>query len=193
MKASRLSGIAIVSIADGTKEGTVRDVVLEPNRRRVVALTIRPTGGRNDKLVPVKEIHSAGRDAITIPNTDVLKEEHPVRGDGEVYLSELKGTKALADTGEVVGTISEVEIDPNSFAILGYELTTGVWSGLTGSRKRLPADERVHYGRDVLIVRESMPAAEVKESRAEVKESRAEAKENRAEARAKEKAHSRRH
>ncbi len=153
MKASQLRDKAIVSIADGSKQGTVRDLVMEPNRRRVVAITVKPSGGGNDKTIPVKEVHSAGRDAITIRDADVLQEEQPIRGDGQIRLSKLIGTKALTDTGHVVGSISEVEIDPDDFAIIGYDLTTGVMSSLTGSRQRIAADNKVHYGRDVLVVR----------------------------------------
>ncbi len=173
MKASRLRGIAVVSIAEATKEGTVRDLVLDPNRRRVVALSIRPTGGGADKVVSVKNIHSIGRDAVTITDAEVLRGEHPVRGDGEIYLTKLKGTKALTDKGEIIGTVAEVEVDPDNFSIIGYQLSTGFMSELTGNRKSLPADERVRYGRDALMVQETGPTVRGKESRAE---SRAEEK-----------------
>jgi uncharacterized protein YrrD len=169
MRASQLRGLAVVSIAEATKEGTVQDVVLEPNRRRMAGLSVRPTGGGNDKALSVKDLHSVGRDAITIRDAEALREEPPARGNGEVYLSRLKGMKAMTDTGQIIGTIAEVEIDPTNFAIIGYELSTGVISDLTGNRRKLPADGNIHYGRDVLIVRESAAAAPTKEGRAEEK------------------------
>ena len=165
MKASRLNGIAVVSIADATKEGTVRDTVLDPNRRRVVALSIQPTGGGPQKTVSVKDVHSVRRDAVTIRDRDVLRQEHPIRGDSEVMQSKLKGKRVLTERGKVIGNVAEVEIDPESFSIIGYELSTGFMSDLTGNREKLSADDNVHFGRDVFIVSEPGSARQPSEGR----------------------------
>jgi len=160
MKASRLRGTAVISISEATKQGRVRDLLLDPNRRRVVALSIASTGGGPAKLIFTKDIHSVGPDAVTVRDSELLRDEHPTHGNGEVYLSRLRGMKVITESGRVMGSVADVEIDPTSFAITGYELTTGVLSELTGQRKKLPADKNVHYGKDLLVVREGQPSEE---------------------------------
>ena len=66
--------------------------------------------------------------------------------------------------GDVLGSISEVEFDPSDFRIESYDLSAGVLATITGAKKTLPADEHVHYGRDLLMVtNEAATGAEAEE------------------------------
>lgn len=157
MKASRLRGMSVVSIAEAEKVGTVHDLYVNPNARRLVALSIKASDGTL-KSVPVGAVNKVGRDAITIKDAKSLREEVPEKGDSIVPLSKLMGTRAVTHGGDVLGSVSEVEFDPSDFHVESYDLSTGVLSTITGSRKTLPADEHVHYGKELLMVTEEAAA-----------------------------------
>lgn len=154
MKASRMRGMAVVSIEDAEKIGSVQDLILNPDEQRVVAIRVKSAEGREASIIPVDEIEAIGRDAITIRDTRGMATEIPME-IGTVYLSRLLGTKVLTRSGELLGTVAEVEMDGYDFGITGYELSTGVVSNVFGNRKRLPATDPVHFGKDILMVRDS--------------------------------------
>jgi uncharacterized protein YrrD len=179
MKVSRLRDMAVVSIEDAEKIGTVSDLLVNPDGQRVLALRVKGAQGQETNIVPVEEIASIGKDAITIHDTRGIAMDIEM-DEGTVYLSKLTGTKVLTRSGDLLGTVAEVEFDPYSFDITGYELSTGTVSDLVGSRKRFPASDGVHYGKDILIVggaapdqyddREVSRSSEQYESRQEVEE-----------------------
>ena len=92
MKASRLRGMSVVSIAEAEKVGTVHDLYVNPNARRLTALSIRTPDGTL-KSVPVDAINKVGRDVITIKDVKSLREEEPENGDGSVPLSPSRDTR----------------------------------------------------------------------------------------------------
>jgi uncharacterized protein YrrD len=154
MKASRIRDMAVVSIEDAEKIGTVHDLLVNPDGQRVVALLVKTGKGQEPSVVPVDEIASIGRDAITIHDsrgvaTDLALEE------GTVHFGRLLGTKVLTRSGDLLGTVAEVEVDSSSFAIVGYELSTGTVSDVIGNRKKLASYDGVHYGKDILMVRDT--------------------------------------
>ena len=173
MKASRIREMAVVSIDDAEKIGSVQDILVNPDGQRVIALRIKPAQGRDTTVVPVEEVASIGRDAITIRDTRGIATEVPT-DPGTVYLGKLLGTKVLTRAGDMLGTVAEVEIDPTDFRITGYELSTGLMSDLFGNRKRLSSSGDVHYGKDILMIRESSLDQPESNERYEPPEDRAE-------------------
>jgi uncharacterized protein YrrD len=153
MKASQMRDMAVVSIEDAEKIGTVHDLLVNPDGQRVVALQIKTAQGKEISIVPVDEIASIGRDAITIHDSRGIATEIAME-EATVHLSKLLGTKVLTHSGNLLGTVAEVEMDVSTFTITGYELSTGAVSDVIGNRKKLSSYEGVHYGRDILMVRD---------------------------------------
>src|SRR4051812_39319729 len=73
LNARWLIGRAVVSIADGEKVGTVSDLQLDLGERVVLGLLIGGDGGlfnrERPSLIPLGQVHTFGRDAITIQDT----------------------------------------------------------------------------------------------------------------------------
>ena len=161
MKASEILGKAVIAIDTAEKVGTVEDININPDGRRIEAFWIRTQPEGVLRSVPVKDIHSLGRDAITIESSGIIQDRTPSVDRGTVQLSKLEGAKVVTRGGNMVGTVSGVEIDPSNFSITGYEVNTGGVSGFVGQRKKISAD--VHYGEDILMVPEEAEVAAQKE------------------------------
>lgn len=151
MKASRLKGMSIVSISQAQKVGTATDVILNPDARRVVGIRMKTLVEDTARVIPAEQV-TVGRDAITIQDDRVPQEERIPEGERTTSLNTLLGSKVLTRSGNLLGTVAEVEIDPSDMRITSYVLNTGILSGLTGSGKKVPAEMDVHYGRDILVV-----------------------------------------
>lgn len=64
MDADTLKGLAVVSLAEGTRLGRVTDVLFETEPLRVVALQARGAGG--DFVLPFERVRNVGADAVTV-------------------------------------------------------------------------------------------------------------------------------
>lgn len=157
MKASELRGKAVVTIEGAEKLGIVRDVLIDTEARRIVALQLKTEIASEAELVPVERVHSTGKDAITLERAAVPREGHPSGGreEGTISLTELLDTKALSYEGNHLGTVADVHFDPATFQITEYELRAGLLAGITGGRKKLQATPDIHLGKGIMTVPEN--------------------------------------
>jgi uncharacterized protein YrrD len=162
MNATKLRGMPVVSIQTAERLGEVRDILVDTSSQRLVALELKQGSSSTGETVPVEDIYSVGKDAITLREertASSLSEEDPGheelragRPEGVVALKKLQGAKALSFSGNLLGTISDLEVDPATFEITAYELGSGGLAGLTGGHKRLHATPDSRFLNDILMV-----------------------------------------
>ncbi len=194
MKATKLRGMPVISIDDAKRLGEVRDVLVDTENQRVAALDLKGPSGHAGSTVPVDDIHSIGKDAITLRDTpresrsDREPSGEPVRPedsgdlrpdeprdrerqfddfdrDNFVPLGKLIGAKAVSTGGDSLGTVEDVEIDPSNFHIMSYELGSGELSKITGNVKRLEVNKGVRFANNILMVPEGGQVTEEHNSR----------------------------
>jgi sporulation protein YlmC with PRC-barrel domain len=151
MDAHTLKGMAIVSLAEGTRLGYVKQPLLDLAARAVVAL--RATGESGTFIVPFDRVAAVGGDAITVESSAAT--QTPSSGgmaDGLGDLDALRKLKVVDQAGTLLGTISRVEIDPATGAITQLAAHTGGMLGMGGTTTPIDARAIVSVGPELLTV-----------------------------------------
>lgn len=172
MTVKDLKGLAVISIAEGAKVGSINRVYLDPEARRIIGFSVEPGGNLLEpdsrKLIDVDDIHSLGPDAMT------LADKGAVRGDQTnerwmslVDLDDLTKQKVVTEGGEYVGQVSTIEFDRATFGLVGIEVSPGFFKG----HMRIAIDDVTTIGPELVMVADSVcapqpePAAETTEDR----------------------------
>lgn len=161
IKASELKGRAVVSLSQAEKIGSVVSVILDPAASRVAGLTVRTGILGGPKLLRASDIRSLGIDAVTIHDSSLLHDD-----SGEVpelkdlpTLDDMIEMKIISESGQLLGALGNVEIDPDQYQITRYELSGTLWDQLTHSNRTFDAAPGLRFGKQLLIVPDAIGAA----------------------------------
>jgi uncharacterized protein YrrD len=161
IKASELKGRAVVSLSQAEKIGSVVSVILDPAASRVAGLTVRTGILGGPKLLRASDIRSLGIDAVTIHDSSLLHDdtgEAPELKDLPT-LDDMIEMKIISESGQLLGTLGNVEIDPDQYQITHYELSGTLWDQLTHSNRTFDAAPGLRFGKQLLIVPDAIGAA----------------------------------
>lgn len=155
---TELRNLPIVSIAEGEEVGVVKDFIIDPVEKAIVAIVVEDVQWfEGAKVVAFSLIHSIGNFAITIENSSSvvsLTTMPELTGLIRKNVS-IIGSKVITRGGRLVGFIKEYSVNANSGNIVGLELTSE--SELMSPDKTIiPASAIVTIGRDVIIVEEDI-------------------------------------
>jgi uncharacterized protein YrrD len=110
-------GRKVVSRATAEALGELRHMVLDPSRRRVAAVVVSK-GKKHAFVVDWEHVSGFGPDAVMVESEDTLRpptdDHEQAAADGKL---ELVGKRALSETGNEHGPITDVEFDPDSGTI----------------------------------------------------------------------------
>jgi uncharacterized protein YrrD len=160
IRATELSGRAVVDMDAAEKLGHIDKIIIDPEGRRVAGFEISRGGSflgeKSSSTIPATSVHAIGPDAMTV--------RHPadVNSDGDRFdqlprVSDVIGRKVLSRDGRLLGVVDDVLISGADGQIVGYQLAevNGI-GGLFGARKRargpyLRADADLRAGRDLIV------------------------------------------
>ena len=136
------SGRKVVSRKSAEELGPLAHIVVDVKRRQVASLVVGK--GRKALLVDWEQVSGFGPDAVIVSDESAL---HPPRDDREHAATagklELVGKRTLTDTGNDLGTVSDVVFDP---------VTGSIESLVLGDREE-PAASLLGAGSFAAIVR----------------------------------------
>lgn len=161
IRAGELHGRAVVDLDLAEKLGEIREVVLDPARAELAGLVVAQGHGlfassADRRLVASSRIHAIGPDAVTVqsgPSEDASF-------DGLPMVSEVVGRKLVSHSGEFLGCIEDVLIQPETGRIVGYAFSKAA-AGVLGQLFRKPGRQASNYvrgdanlrvGKDVIVV-----------------------------------------
>jgi sporulation protein YlmC with PRC-barrel domain len=151
MNAGRISGMAVISIASGARLGRVEDLAFDPQQLRVAALRVSADG--QHALIPFAHVHTIGSDAVTVPSDDVTQWGTP---EGSLTtlpgLGDLRKLKVVDEAGTLLGTVRDVEIDPQDGRITQVATHAGGVLGIGGTTRTIAVQEIRSVGADVMMV-----------------------------------------
>jgi sporulation protein YlmC with PRC-barrel domain len=171
IRATELSGRAVVDIDAAERLGRVDRIVLDPDARQVAGFVVSRgsslLGGGEHSTLPASSVHAIGPDAITVRRqaaepTDRLT--HLPR------VSDMVGRKVVSETGRVLGTVQDVLIDERDGRIVGYALAGDglddkIKAMLPSMQERddrrmpyLRADASLKAGKDLIVAPEDAVA-----------------------------------
>ncbi|MEW5947631.1 MAG: PRC-barrel domain-containing protein [bacterium] len=155
---TELRNLPIVSIAEGEEVGVVKDFIVDPAAKSIVAVIIEdPKWYEGAKVIAFNMIHSIGDFAITTDNVSSV-----VALAGKPELTDLInkcisviGAKVITRGGRLVGFVKEYSIESNTGEILGLELSSDS-EVISPDRTIIPSSSVVTIGKDVIIVNEDV-------------------------------------
>jgi uncharacterized protein YrrD len=155
MDAKTVKGLAIVSIEEGEKIGTVDGIVFDLERRRVAAYRVAGGGlfrsSRN--LVDIDDVKSLGPDALMIANRTLVREDPDGRRYGQFPdLPALTNVRVVTENGTFVGNIESIIIDESSGRITEFEVSDGSMLSAFRQNRFVPNSDVRHIGRDIAVV-----------------------------------------
>ncbi len=159
LNARSLVGRAVVSIADGEKVGTISDLQFDPAERIVVGLLM---GGdrsifnrEKPSLIPFHQVHTFGRDAVTIEDKHGITVAEGTPHDGVATLHDIRKPVVTA-SGDVIGDGDDLIFEEPSGAITALQLAPqGGFLGIGATTHVLPLEEVVEFGRDVITAHDT--------------------------------------
>lgn len=157
MKSQHVNGISVVSIGTGERIGSISELLLDLDAKRVAAFVLGGSSGMTGgvlsssetpppQYVPADQVHAIGPDAMTVQDGSVVQETGPV--DDIIPLSELTKRKVVTEGGTYVGQIASVEIDENSMKLTHLEVSPGFFK----SNQMVDTGQIITVGPEMLIV-----------------------------------------
>ncbi len=137
-----VSGRKVVSRTSAEELGKLAHIVIDVKRCQVASLVVGK--GRKSLLIAWEQVSGFGPDAVMIADETALQEPRDDRehaaADGKLELVE---KRALSDTGNDVGTVTDVVFDPD----------TGVIESIVVDDREEPAASLLGIGSFAVIVR----------------------------------------
>jgi uncharacterized protein YrrD len=152
---SRLRGHPLIDISEGKTIGTVHDLLLDQQRRAIQAFLTKGGLFHKASLVPALRA-TIGADAITF-QPGALAGQDTSWLDELPKASQVLGMRVHSNTGQLLGTVEELRIDPASAALVALELApaqTGIPHRLGTARRLLAANSVISYGSDTIVALE---------------------------------------
>ncbi len=144
MMFSQAMGQKVVDTSTATTAGKVSGILVDPKTRMIVALELKKTD--TGRVLRWSDLTGFGTDAVTIPGlaviTDVDVELKALSGKTHALLNK----RVLTTGGDDVGTVRDVDFDPQSGG-----LTTIVLDG-TGGANTIAGDRLLGIGSYAVIV-----------------------------------------
>ena len=155
MKASTLKDMPVVSMTDGTRIGTIQEVLFATTPLGVNSLVLSGQGGK--ATLPFSDIRSIGNDAVTIDNREATHAfQAPGAPENLRSLRDLTRLKVVNAEGTYLGDVQEIEIDQRTGQVGEFIAHRGGMLGLGGTTIHVPASAVRGIGPKLLTV--DMPA-----------------------------------
>lgn len=152
-------GLSVFSVVDGRQVGQVKDLVINPEEGKVEYLLVSDgswyVGAR---VLPFDKVMGIGDHAVTTESqsniasiTDAAKANDLLKRNVE-----LKNNRLLTDKGDIIGKVTEYELDENSGNITRLYFQRADEAGT----EELDAQQVLTYGADVVVVKYQMAVSE---------------------------------
>ena len=159
MNNKQIDGIAVISIADGRKLGTVDHIYFDPLEKKVVGFAVASGGGMlsaesgSGGIIDAADVHSLGQDALTVKDASALRGDNVSdRYASLIDINDLIKEKVVSEGGALVGQVVSIEFDQTSFALQEVEVSPGYFK----SNKRVLASQVTSIGQDVVVVSDAV-------------------------------------
>jgi sporulation protein YlmC with PRC-barrel domain len=125
---SEATGRQVVSTSTAVTLGKIDEFVIDPHARAVVAVTLKKTD-EGDTL-RWSDITAFGADAVTVAGAGRLTAAPPDLAHLSGKDHRIVGKRVLATTGDELGSVDDVEFDPDTGAITALVLAGGPVAGV---------------------------------------------------------------
>ena len=164
-KSQEIIGLPVFSIVDGKKIGQVKDLVINPEEGKLdFILVSNGSWYVGARVLPYKAVMGIGEHAVTTESENLLSNIGDTSSGYRMFAYdtssasnllqrniEIKGNRVLTNKGNLIGVISEYEVDEISGKIIRLEYKTAQDESKIDI---VEAADVLTYGADVIVVRE---------------------------------------
>jgi uncharacterized protein YrrD len=150
MDVEQLRGLAVVSLHQAEKLGSIDDVLVDIANHRLAGVTLKGGLFRGDTMIAWSNMRTIGQDAVMV---DVQDADDKKLSEGLVRFSDLRGRKVVTDDGELAGTIDSLDFDTETGSV-NYYIVAGLSAGRfrTSPKYQLPPAAIKAIGDDIITV-----------------------------------------
>jgi sporulation protein YlmC with PRC-barrel domain len=153
MRATDIKGLQVLPEGSGSPTGTVNDLVLDPNERRVLALLVR-SGDGDPYVLPVDDVRAVTGDALTARRDAAILPLADTPGYTPYpTFDRIFNQDAITESGENLGKVVDLEIDDRSWAIREYDVVKSYVEAFEQGSTGIPAS-RVETGARMIMVKD---------------------------------------
>jgi len=144
-------GLRVISEADGSEMGSVRDLVFDHQAGAVLALVLSEKGLFGlvkTQVVPWDQVLSVGEDAVMVQSaaSKIAAPDVPHIKAVMERQATFAGTHVLSADGQDLGVLSDLQLDEATGRVLGYEVSGGLVSDALSGKRFLPASPDMKLG-----------------------------------------------
>jgi uncharacterized protein YrrD len=154
-KGKSVTGKDVLSLADGARLEKVNDVVVDATGQRLVALVVDEGGLLSAaRVVPIEEVLSFGRDAVIVrgPDSVIATSQNDAMRAIVEQDEKILGKKVFTVDGDEQGSIADIYFDETTGAVLGYEVSGGLFGDISKGTSYLPTEDITTIGSDVIYI-----------------------------------------
>lgn len=159
MRAKEMLKLKVLDVASGNTIGSISGMLIDSDRRQLVALEIGGNLLTHPDYLPFGSIKAIENDILTISSAEVLVERGEFKTSRQV--GNIDGRQVITEDGKNLGTVHDYSIDTKNGAILYITVAkdTAVLGGLwqsAGARFNIPRGFIKTLG-DNVVVDSSVP------------------------------------
>jgi uncharacterized protein YrrD len=157
IKANSLIGLPVITINDGQKVNTIKDVVYDGNTNQVTAFVVDEKGWFSvAKIILIQDIKSIGKDAILIEDESKI-----VTADSQVDQSIaltanddnfLDTNNVITQSGTKLGRVTDIYFNEITGKLEAIEVSQGFLKNVVSGTKKIAIDDIITVGKQNLIV-----------------------------------------
>lgn len=153
-KASEIVGRPLVIREGGEAAGKIKDVIVDESGKQVLGFVVAEGLFKGTRVAPWSGVQTIGPDSVILGTAASVVKAADAPDIKSVLDKSLKikGVKVQTTGGKDLGVIDDVEFDDSSGAVLGYELSGGLFSDVFGGRSFMPTPMSIELGKDVAFV-----------------------------------------
>ena len=155
MQASELKGRAVLSLSNAEKIAQVEDVLFDAQFRQVLGFRVKRGGPFSKAQALLRDsVTTIGASALTVQSPDATNDEDRFAELAHAAtLSQVEKTQVVTEGGELLGTISHLEIDDDARMVASYTLSSSLRDRvLRHEVESIRADEVIRLGEGGIMV-----------------------------------------
>jgi uncharacterized protein YrrD len=157
IKANSLIGLPVITVNDGQKVNTIKDVVYDGNTNQVTAFVVDEKGWFSvAKIILIQDIKSIGKDAILIQDeTKIVTADSQV--DQSIALTAnddnfLDTNDVITQSGTKLGKVTDIYFNEATGKLEAIEVSEGFLKNAVSGSKKITIDDIITVGKENLIV-----------------------------------------
>ncbi|MBC7342569.1 MAG: PRC-barrel domain-containing protein [Clostridia bacterium] len=145
----KLVGRPVILQETGAKVGRIKDVIYDPNERRILGLKVEQDGLWPRVVLVPWYLVRVDNDAVLVESDNISEAR---LGTEASAISELVGAPVVTETGQQVGNVADVVFTKSWDKVEGVELSEGVIPDFIDGRNIVLQDNIVAWGKDGIVV-----------------------------------------